>query len=431
MLSRADAEVARRDPGLPGLPTLLNAEAMADRLGQALPGASGLQVKPAYVRYKPGTSCLVAYEVRQAGRIEDFYAKAYTAGSPKLLKRAAYAEEATDTRCITAVWGDIATLVASPAYDRDLKGLAQLYTPHRRHGLLRRLFPEQPEFRDVRIERLRYKPERRFVARLITSQGASAVIKIYTKDDFHHARLGALLAAAQQVSPSAALLAESKKLQALIFQWANGQTLYERLRAGSLDDATVERLGDRLLQLHLQAAPDARLPWLTIPVITERLAAAAQSVATVCPSLAEQAALLVRHIGARLQLSNRPARSGLIHGDFKPDQVICVGDTIALLDFDQASHGDYAADLGTFAAQMERGALLGEWSMTDINRVMARLISRYAHLGDPSLDYRVRLYTAAGLLLLAPHEFRNRVPNWIETTGAILDRSERLISHAG
>lgn len=430
MLSTSDAGVVRRDPHLPGLSTLLDGEMMTQRLRRLIPATSDLQASPTYVRYKPGTSCLVAYEVRQDGRTEDFYAKAYTVGSLKLLKGAAGAEAASGSRCTTHIWEDIAARLSGPASDRQLKGLARLCDPQRRHKLLRTILPEQPEFWDARIRRIRYKPERRYVAHLITPHGAGAALKVYSAADFDHAHLVAGLAAAQQISPEAALLAGSAKHRVLLFRWVIGQTLLELLLAGSLDAATIDRLGARLEQLHFHTLPDRRLPRLTPPVMTERLKAAAQSVSAVCPSLADLAELLVRRISAQLRLVDTPARHGMIHGDFKPDQVICGNGEITLLDFDQAGQGDYAADLGAFAAQLERGALLGTWSMMEAEQVMMRLIRSYSHRHDATLDQRVRLYTASGLLLLAPHEFRNRMPNWFESTSRILDRSARLITDA-
>lgn len=431
MLSTADTEVVRRDPYLPGLATLLDGEAMTERLRRLMPATSGLQASPTYVRYKPGTSCLVAYEVRRDGRTEDFYAKAYTVGSLKLLKGAGGAGVASGSRCTTHIWADIATHLSGPASDRRLKSLARLCDPQRRHKLLQTLLPERPEFWDARIRRLRYKPERRYVAHLITPHGASAVLKVYNANDFDQAHLVAGLAAAQRVSPEAALLAASAKHRVLLFRWAMGQTLLERLLAGSLDTATIDRLGARLEQLHFHTLPDALLPRLTPSTMTERLKAAAQSVSAVCPSLAQLAELLVRRISAQLLLVDAPTRYGLIHGDFKPDQVICGNGAITLLDFDRAEQGDYAADLGAFAAQLERGALLGTWSRMEVGQVMMRLIRSYSQRHDATLDQRVRLYTASGLLLLAPHEFRNRMPDWIESTSSILNRSARLISCAG
>ncbi|MBK8024734.1 MAG: aminoglycoside phosphotransferase family protein [Chloroflexi bacterium] len=404
---------------------------MSERLRRLLPSASDLQAIPTYVRYKPGTSCLVAYEVQRGDHTEDLYAKAFTVGSPKLRNAAVHSGESTGTPRVPHVWEDIATHVSGPASDHDLKSLARMCDPQQRHELFQRLLPEGTDFWDARVKRLRYKPERRYVAQLTTPAGAHALLKVYHAEDFLRAYLGASVAVMQQLSPTSAMLAKSQRYHILVFRWARGQTLLEQLLTGSVDVSTIERLGERLVQLHLHTVPDADLPWLTPTAMAERLYAAAQSVAAVCPPFADQAARLVRRISTRLPLVDVPTRYGMIHGDFKPDQVMCGDGEVTLLDFDQACQGDYAADLGSFAAQLEHGALMRTWSMADVGQVMTRLIRCYSHLHDATLERRVRLYTAAGLLLLAPHEFRNRTPDWIATTSTVLDRSERLISYAG
>ena len=64
MLSSADAELAARDPEVPGLATLLDPEALTDRLHRSL-GRADFEVGPVqYVKYQPGKNCLAGYELR-------------------------------------------------------------------------------------------------------------------------------------------------------------------------------------------------------------------------------------------------------------------------------------------------------------------------------------------------------------------------------
>src|SRR5262245_66451252 len=87
MLSRADADLVRRDSGLPGLSTLLDPDAFVDALGPFLPKAATTAcVTP--VRYKPLKSCLVAYHLNVAGAPLELYAKATPAAPRQELREA-------------------------------------------------------------------------------------------------------------------------------------------------------------------------------------------------------------------------------------------------------------------------------------------------------------------------------------------------------
>ena len=59
------------DPALPALPDALDGEAMREHLAGALLSAGGdaaiEDCRPTYIRYKPGTSMIVLYEVRHRG----------------------------------------------------------------------------------------------------------------------------------------------------------------------------------------------------------------------------------------------------------------------------------------------------------------------------------------------------------------------------
>src|SRR4051794_14026842 len=67
MLSTPDADLARREPALPGLATLLDPDAFAEALRGAAPALRPRAARVTYVRYKPGTSCLVGYRVESDG----------------------------------------------------------------------------------------------------------------------------------------------------------------------------------------------------------------------------------------------------------------------------------------------------------------------------------------------------------------------------
>ena len=67
MLSPDDARIVRRDRELPGLAHVLDPQLFQDWLQQHVLAHRIDGVRPRYTRYKPGTNCLVAYDVDWAG----------------------------------------------------------------------------------------------------------------------------------------------------------------------------------------------------------------------------------------------------------------------------------------------------------------------------------------------------------------------------
>jgi len=76
MLSPPDLDLVRRDAALPGLATVLEPAAMVAALRRHRPGRRYCDAEITYVRYKPGTSCLVGYRVKVDGEEMLFGAQA-------------------------------------------------------------------------------------------------------------------------------------------------------------------------------------------------------------------------------------------------------------------------------------------------------------------------------------------------------------------
>src|SRR3972149_4862582 len=109
-------------------------------------------------------------------------------------------------------------------------------------------------------------------------------------------------------------------------------------------------------------------------------------------------------------------------------QVLLADDTVAFLDLDRAVCSDSAADLGLFIAHLERDALRGNISTSQVESLGNSLLEGYGFGVGLDIPSRIELYTAAGLLQLAPDPFRHREPNWPERTEATLDRVEGILN---
>src|SRR3954465_143658 len=87
MLSKYDADLARRDTAIPSLTTLLDPEAFR-AVASAATNVEITGAWPSYVRYKPGMNCLVAYELQVAGQRIAAYAKGHRADASDQLTKA-------------------------------------------------------------------------------------------------------------------------------------------------------------------------------------------------------------------------------------------------------------------------------------------------------------------------------------------------------
>jgi aminoglycoside phosphotransferase (APT) family kinase protein len=124
----------------------------------------------------------------------------------------------------------------------------------------------------------------------------------------------------------------------------------------------------------------------------------------------------------------QPALSTPIHGDFYAKQVLLAGERVVILDFDSAAAGDPAYDLGLFVAHLERGAIRHTVPHNRISSVADALLKGYEQESGLAFPERVTIYAAAGLLKLAPHQFRNREQNWPQSMEAIIDRAEAVLN---
>lgn len=419
MLSRSDAAVAARDPALPGLALVLDAERVVASLRAALPEVGLLAATPTYLRYKPGTSCVAGFRVtRTDGEPIDLYAKAYRAAQYGEVHARVEVERAWGGAMPARVLLDTAMTVIRPlTNDRALKALRRLAEPQDQAELLRRLLGTRlSSGEEARLELLSYKPERRLVARLIRRGRPVAVLRAYDEADFGPALAGAAFGAAAGGPKLLGALAERR---ALATGWVRGGTLSLREDTGRAD--ILCRVGATLARLHrLDVVHPMRR---TRACEAQAVQQAAEAVRVLCPRLGARAGALARQVADAL--ADAPMRACLVHGDFSPDQVVVDADAIVLIDWDNAASGDPAADLGSFIARIALDALGENPPPYDPDAAGAALCAGYAEASG-ALPPATMVQTVAGLLRLAPEPFRKRHPAWHERIAALLDRAEAL-----
>jgi aminoglycoside phosphotransferase (APT) family kinase protein len=430
MLSPDDADLARRDRAIPGLATLFDNEAFIAALHSQLPGINVQGVRQIYVHYKPGRRCLVLYRIQANGTELLAYADAYgpdaqvklpkvrelhTAVSP--LGFGAQILEATDT-----------AFYVFPT-DRKLRSLRRLAEPDDRMKLLRRVFPEQSEYCKGTFQHLRYKPERRYVARLDTPAGPKALIKFYNPARYAAAKAGMLAFKSRGALGLAPGAGCSDQDHVLAFEWLSAQHLHTLLIESDVtaDEkaAALELTGAALAELHAQT-PDG-LRHRTRENELMRLQAQANTITQLCPELTPTVEQLVPRITAQLSELQHVIRS--LHGDFYDQQVMLGSDgTAIILDIDQAELGDPAADLGLFIAHLEREELRNTLSAQEVGAFSDALIQGYCDVCRSQESAAIHLYTAIGLLYLAAEPFRYREPEWPAQIEAMLMRTDKLLA---
>lgn len=439
MLSPDDLAVIARDPGMPGLPVVLDADRFADvvrtHLARAAGAAAVRSARCTYLRYKPATNCVAGFELETDRGPVDVTAKAYPRpDAPKYRKHAG--RPAVPGVLGPGVVGLDDVLVAVEVFPNDtgLEFLPLLTAPDTRAALLRKVLPDRPDLWAAHQRKLAYKAMRRYVAQLaVGGAEPAAVLKLYTADGFVRADHNARAIHSKRVLRRAPLLRRSRSRRAIATEWSPGRSLAGLMTDDVPDHLTRDSLhvvGVALAELHGQRGR-GMAEW-PVAARAERVRAAAAAVAAVCPHLASRAQRLAAEIADRLTSAGPPEPPRPIHGDFHADQVVldsadgADAGRVHILDLDEAGRGDPADDLGNFLAHVHSDALHGRLHTDRAVAVAGALLDGYtAERGF--LPSGIELHTAAGLMRLAPHPFRRREADWSRLTEALLDRCESIL----
>ena len=416
MLAACNADLVRRDPALPGLATLLDPEALAAALHRALPGPGPASARITYLKYRPGRKCLAGCRLAFPGTTLEASATAYPPGSSKFL---AVCEQAH------VVLHTDAVVVSFFPSDGRLNALPFLADGDSRHRLLVELLPDRPDLWQAELQPLVYRPRRRYVAKLLSGGAPRAVLKVYAESGYPAARASAAAFAPRGPLRLAPLLGASDRHRIVASGWLTGRSLYEALGEATFDLRDMTTVGAAVAELHAQDPPGLRQG--TRKAEATSLLKVADRLGFVCPHLARRVQDFARQLADCL--AQGPPLVCPIHGDLSPKQVLIDRGAVAVIDFDEATRGDPLADLGNFIAKLERAALRGEISPGRAEAMADAFLEGY-RVALPL--HRLRLYTAAGLLRLAPHAFLRLEPDWPERIEMILARGETILeaSHA-
>ena len=414
--------VLPEDHGLPGVRAALDEQQMTELLRLSLPDcASGALLleacRPQYVRYKPGTSCRVLYQLalrdaETGQRIETLaHAMLYADGGARtlwcrrslghLVARAARRHPGAPTER-AAYLPQIGAVVQLYPVDSRLPALVRAASRSKMRRLLGEEVRGTPEL-------IRYKPGRKALLRYELRHGA-----LYGKlqtDDRGAAlfSIGHALATAGVVTPVPVTYLPD--LRMLVHPEARGAPLAV-LRGTAEYNGWMGPVAEALAHLHTTGVRLHR------PAVREAdsVLAAARSVGQLVPQIAESVRELATKIITALDTAN--ATQGVVHGDFYDDQALVGADGVVLLDFDEVCSGAVLQDVGNYLAHLTAGNG-GE----QLDGIRAAFLHAYTAL-RPVPEERVLAWEAAALLKLASGPFRRLEPRWDEGM-------ERLVRLAG
>lgn len=428
MLTSADRALVGRDTALPGLALLLDPPAFVTELARWLPEWETARGQITYLRYKPGQSCLVGYRLELDGKHHCWHAKAHRVwaqdrAQEKLEKhREFFARRSIDGRDFL-ILDERGLAIGRFPQDRKLKPLARVEKATRRQKLLAAALSNIPSLWVSQLEPLRYKPERRYVARLHGEGGTQALLKVCTADDFDQTLAGNRAFRSQGRLQVSRVLGWDARRHLLIGEWVRGQPLDRLLRYAC---PNLENVGAALMALHRQRPEELAQRSRCREV--EELRQTTDDLGELCPELRARLDDLTNRLTARLGELTETCRP--IHGDLHVEQVLLDGENVALIDFDQACYGDPMADLGSFIAHLDCLVIENRLDQTRRDDLRATLLKGYRQAGGKADARHVALYTAYGLLLRCLEPFRQRWKNWPIQTARLLERAEAELAAA-
>ena len=422
----ASADIVRRDSSLPGLPNLLQPESLKTPIAELLQTETLSSVQLNYLRYKPHRRCIALLDVNTHHGRELITATAMTADSWNKFRQKS--ELALAAGHVLQVDSRRLILERFP-YDRHLRHIAKLSHEQSRGRLLRRILPIHHDLRhldcrNVQLERLAYKPARRFVVsvdfdeRLLQNRVGKYVLKFHSQSTFQ-AAAGRIRTIGRLMLPEAMPADCCERYQAIATPWVPGQSLADLLSDGNQLPAssTLQEVGRTLAKLHAFDLPaDVDVPVANAAKAASDLRRLADDLAFLYPPLAED----VRQVfSTAYQSLSNDNHMTLIHGDFYAKQVVVDGQNVRFIDFDAVSIGSPWSDVGNFVARLYWNHIRGQMTADRLHWAIHHFHSGYRQRsGWNESAYRSCL--AIGLLKCMPHTFRLAADNWPDLFARLL-----------
>jgi hypothetical protein len=424
-ISSASLPVDRRIP----LAVLLDADLMAARLDALADPARGRLTgcRIAHVRYRPGESCVVLYDVDVDTPDGPVTAMLHAVCEPtgNGARASAPADGAGGVLLAGArTLDDLGVVVREFPDDPRLPGMTAARDRDTLAGALSAVLDDgaaRMEFtglgRNLRL--IRYKPGARLIMRCRTRwldrhTGERVSERCLLRFDRAavHPRREALQSLLEDAADAGfmvpRLLFRAPGLGCSGSAWVEGESLSRALRDDDRREDALAAAAAVLAGLH--RLPGADLPGLSIDDRLLDMTERRQRLAGYPPVLRER----LDRLREQLQLlaaSTAPGPVGVTHGDFHQGQLLLTDGAPCLLDLDRVHRGETLADVGAFVAQLEVMRMRGR--LADGDALGSRFVAAYERAVGVTIDSRrLRLWAGASLAAAATKELRRLRPDW-------------------
>ncbi len=421
----ANAEIVRRDRELIGLGRVLDVSRLASDIARFLDVEGPMEVQSSYLRYKPQRRCIALLHVRSRDREEQLVATAMTPTSWRHLR----SKPTLDLQHGRLLYLDADQIcIERFPCDRKLRHVAKLFQPGDVRRVLKRVLKGMGSFNPdgpITLSTLAYKPARRYVSRVSVDGSVVASIKLHSQASYPAAKLRAELLPTLPAS----LHTRSRccdRYQAVAASWVSGINLAEQLILGVKSSLPLLReSGYQLAGLH--ACDPARLsalPYSEPSAETRKLVALADDLSFLCPQHASEIQRIVTRVGPDVRC---PPSVAVIHGDFHAKQVICSGEALSLIDFDQLAIGDPYQDVGNFVANLHWSWICGQISESHCASATEAFLQGYRQKAEWN-EASFRRQLVIGLLKCLPHTFRQALDAWPVRFSQLLQAAGECLS---
>jgi aminoglycoside phosphotransferase (APT) family kinase protein len=308
--------------------------------------------------------------------------------------------------------------------DFELPSLWDAADRSRASALLRRLHVDGNAFTVTRIEVLRYRPGRRCVLRyeLEREDGSRTELvgKLYDDAGRACAVADKLAALAKQQTNEIRLpiaVADPDDASLLLMTHMRGTNLGDQIEnnmSRQENQAAVRAAASALSRFHRFELSTTQRRSLRTEL--DNLLQRIERLHAVAPALAEDIQALLQQVNQLLD-SLPQAKDCVIHGEYKPNQLLLDDGSVAVVDLDRACLGDPAIDVGNFMAVLRKEVVFeGHTHLEDLDRVFLATYEEQATRVD-GLAERAHVFEVISFLRMLTRYFE-RAPQAYERRGS-------------
>ena len=387
--------------------------------------------QPGYVRHKPNETTIVAYQLQRAGQIGWGYAQ--WCADPA--RAADVFAKAQTLRPRASEYGPGLHRLGSHAVfyvfpnDAQLRKLRWYTTPRKLKRTLKVLTSpdEQISGRQSAVQILRYKPERRVVAKvdLVTDHQTRHLLLRYSTS----AKADRLAAIATHLRRNGVTtprpVAQLFDNKVTVDEFIGGDQLHDVIQRDGLTSG--DRLARSLVHLH-HVAPPPHIERRTIASELDRARSGLQGLVDLHPNLARPAAQTLALLTDTIPTETAP--DVVLHGDLHAENVLISAHDLAFVDLERVALGPAAVDLGYFAAHaLALAQRQPPWSPAAV-KYTASMIDHYQQSTKPVDPTTLSWCTAIGLIDQALLAIRHLEPCGTETGLGLLNTAQLALAES-